>query len=170
MSKISSLHLEIQKQGQKCYGLLRTTYWCKEEKKVKHKSYGRLSGLDFGKLKIIQAALQGEVKLLTDKDIPRTCKSKEYGASFSILQLAKELELDKAIYSKPSTQWVQDVLAMIAGRVVYAGSKLSLSNRYKDTALWELCGIEGKIDVDKHCYESMDYLLKRYMLFSKKWI
>ena len=77
------------------------------------------------------------------------------------MQLAKELELDKAIYSKTNQQFVQDALAMIAGRLVYAGSKLSLSNRYKDTELWKLCGIEGKIDVEKHCYASMDRLLER---------
>jgi len=27
--------------------------------------------------------------------------------------------------------------------------------------LWELCGVEGKVDVDKHCYEVMDRLLER---------
>ena len=27
--------------------------------------------------------------------------------------------------------------------------------------LWELCGVEGRVDVDKHCYEVMDRLLER---------
>ena len=155
------LHLEIQRHRQNLYGLLRTTYWDKKEKKVKHKSYGRLSGLSLEKLKLIQATLKGEVRLLTSDDIPQANNTKEYGASFSNLQLAKELELDTAIYSKSNQQWVQDVLAMIVGRIIYAGSKLSLSNRYKDTALWELCGVEGVIDVEKHCYASMDRLLER---------
>ena len=93
---------------------------------------------------------------------------KEYGSSFSILQLAKELELDKAIYSKPNEQWVKDCLAMIIGRLVYAGSKLALSNRYKDTALWEMCGTDGAIDVDTHCYASMDRLLERQETIQKK--
>jgi transposase len=161
MNKLSPLHLEIQRYRQNYYGLLRTTYWDKKEKKIKHKSYGNLSGLSYEKLKLIQATLRGEVKLLEANDIPRVNNTKEYGASFSILQLAKELELDQAIYSKPNQQWVQDVLAMIIGRLIYAGSKLSLSNRYKDTALWELCGVEGAIDVEEHCYESMDRLLER---------
>jgi transposase len=27
--------------------------------------------------------------------------------------------------------------------------------------LWELCGVEGRVDVDQHCYEVMDRLLER---------
>ena len=50
---------------------------------------------------------------------------------------------------------------MIVGRIVYAGSKLALSNQWKNTALWELCGVEGKVDVDLHCYLPMDRLLER---------
>ena len=42
---------------------------------------------------------------------------------------------------------------MIVGRIVYAGSKLSLSNAAKNTALWELCGVAGEVDVEKHCYQ-----------------
>jgi len=38
---------------------------------------------------------------------------------------------------------------------------LSLSHRWKDTALWELCGVPGEVDVDNHCYEGMDRLLQR---------
>jgi len=163
-----NLHLEIQRHRSNCYGLLRTTYWDKKEKKIKHKSYGRLKGISHEKLKLIQAALKGEAKLLTAEDMPRAIESKEYGASYAVLQLAKELELDKAIYSKPNQQWVQDCLAMITGRLVYAGSKLSLSNRYKDTALWELCGVEGAVDVEEHCYASMDRLLERQEALQKK--
>ena len=50
---------------------------------------------------------------------------------------------------------------MIVGRLVYAGSKLSLVNHHPDTCLWELCGIDGTPDVDEHCYEPMDRLLQR---------
>jgi len=167
MSK-GRLHLEIQRHRQNCYGLLRTTYWDKKDKKVKHSSHGRLTGLNHDTLKLIQAALKGDVRLTTDADTPHAHNSKEYGASFAIMQLAKELELDKTIYSKPQQQWVKDCLAMVVGRLVYAGSKLSLSNRYRDTALWELCGIESEVDVEKHCYASMDRLLERQKAIQKK--
>jgi len=165
---IKNLHLEIQRHRQNHYGLLRTTYWDKKEKKIKHTSHGRLTGLSQEQLKLIQATLKGEVRLSTPDDLPRVRHTKEYGASFAALQLAKELELDKAIYSKPNESWVKDCLAMIAGRLVYAGSKLALSNRYKDTALWELCGVEGEIDVNSHCYASMDRLLDRQKAIQQK--
>jgi transposase len=83
------------------------------------------------------------------------------------LQLAKELELDKALYSRKEP-WVQDCLAMIVGRIVYAGSKLALSNQWKNTALWELCGVEGPVDVEDHCYLPMDRLLERQNAIQRK--
>jgi energy-coupling factor transporter ATP-binding protein EcfA2 len=57
------------------------------------------------------------------------------GSVYVLLELAKKLDLDTIIYSRPGEQWVKDVLAMIAGRVIYAGSKLSLSNISNDSAL-----------------------------------
>jgi len=56
---------------------------------------------------------------------------------------------------------VQDCLVTIVGRIVYTGSKLALSNQAKNTALWELCGVTGEVDVEEHCYKSMDRLLDR---------
>src|SRR5260370_38236060 len=50
---------------------------------------------------------------------------------------------------------------MSGGRIVYAGSKWALPNQWKNTALWELSGVEGKVDVDLYCYLPMDRLLER---------
>ncbi len=128
--------------------------------KIKHTNHGRITGLPLEQLKLIQAAFRGEV---VPKDSPQafqTLNSREYGASYALLQLAKELELDRALYSR-NEPWVQDCLAMIVGRVVYAGSKLALSNQWKNTALWELCGVDGPVDVEEHCYLPMDRLLER---------
>ena len=66
-------------------------------------------------LKLIQAALQGNVVLKSDFKV---LSSREYGASSALLQVAKATGLDKAIYSKTSEPWVRDCLAMIIGRVV----------------------------------------------------
>lgn len=128
--------------------------------KIKHTNHGRITGLALEQLKLIQAAFRGEV---VPKDSPhafQTLNSREYGASHALLQLAKELELDRVLYSR-NEPWVQDCLAMIVGRVVYAGSKLALSNQWKNTALWELCGVAGPVDVEEHCYLPMDRLLER---------
>jgi hypothetical protein len=117
-------------------------------------------------LKMIQLAL-------ADKAIPKdkkskTLSSKEYGASHAFLTLIHQTGLDKMIYSRPNEQWVKDIQAMIIGRLVYAGSKLHLSNTYKDSALWELCGVEGKADVEAHCYLPMDRLLERQKAIQKQ--
>lgn len=89
--KDRGIHLEIQRHRQNHYGLLRTTYWDKDEKKIKHTSHGKLTGLSYEKLKLIQAVLKGEAKLSTPSDMPRVRCSKEYGAVYSVMQLAKEL-------------------------------------------------------------------------------
>jgi transposase len=117
-------------------------------------------------LKLIQAAFRGDVIPKGSADGFRTTESKEYGASRAVLWLAKELGLDRAIYSRREA-WVEDCLAMIAGRVVYAGSKLALSHQWKNSALWELCGTEGPVDVDLHCYAAMDRLLARQKVIER---
>ena len=110
---------------------------------------------------------------LANKAVPKdekskTILSKEYGASYALLRLIHDIGLDKMIYSRTSEQWVKDVQAMIIGRIVYAGSKLKLSNLHKSTALWELCGVLGKVDVDEHCYQPMDRLLERQKAIQKQ--
>lgn len=152
-------HVEIQQSGSQYLGIIRTTF--RENGKIKHTSHGTIKNKSLQELKLIQASFRGDAVIKGSPESPKVSKSKEYGASYAALQLAKQLQLDKAIYSRPSEQWVKDGLAMIAGRLVYSGSKLSLSHRWKDTALWELCGVTGEVDVDKHCYEPMDRLLQR---------
>lgn len=96
-------------------------------------------------------------------------ESREYGASKVLLDLAKNIGLDKMIYSKP-IEWSQNALAMIIGRILYPGSKLSLTNMYLDTVLWELCGHRRDFqpDVNEDCYEPMDKLLKRQKFIQKQ--
>lgn len=154
----ANLHLEIQTHGSCHYGLIRSSF--RLNGKVQHTNHGRISGLPLDRLKLLQAAFRGGVLPHDSPDAFRILSSCEYGASHALLQLAKELDLPKLLYSR-NEPWVGCALAMIIGRVVYAGSKLALSNQAKNTALWELCGVEGAIDVDKHCYSVMDRLLER---------
>jgi hypothetical protein len=155
---MASYHLEIQTHRKSPVGIIRSSF--REQGKVKHHSHGRLTGLPLQKLKLLQAAFRGDVLPKNDPNALQTLASKEYGASFAILAFAKQLGLHTTLYSRPQ-QWVSDCLAMIVGRILYAGSKLSLSHQFKNTALWELCGVEGSVDVDMHCYEAMDRLLER---------
>jgi hypothetical protein len=116
--------------------------------------------LSLPQLQLLQAAFRGEVVPKGSAEEVELRASKEYGASYALLELAKQLGLDRALYSRKQA-WVQDCLAMIVGRLVYAGSKLALSNQWKNTALWDLCGTAGPVDVEQHCYEPMDRLLER---------
>jgi len=158
MPKKISYYLEIQTHRKSPRGVIRSSY--RENGKVKHLNFGSITGLSLQQLQLIRAAFRGEVVPKGSKEDFKILASKEYGASFCFLELAKELGLDRALYSRKEP-WVQDALAMIVGRIVYAGSKLALSNQAKNTALWELCGVEGKVDVEKHCDQAMDRLLSR---------
>ena len=160
-----SLHLEIQHFRKGPVGILRSSYH--EDGKTKHQQYGRIMGQNIEHLKLLQLAFRGKVIAADHPDAFTIENSKEYGASFAVLEVIKHIGLDKLIYSK-SEPWVKDILAMIAGRVVYAGSKLSLCNQYHNSCLWELCGIEGKPDVNKHCYASLDKLLSRQNSIQKR--
>lgn len=158
------LHLEIQRHRAQAYGLIRSSY--RQDGRVKHTTHGRITGMSVEQLKLLQAAFRGEV---VPKDSPQAVQivsSQEHGASAAVLALARELGLDRALYSRRES-WVEDVLAMIAGRVVYAGSKLSLSRQWKNSTLWQQCGVEGPVDVDAHCYAPMDRLLSRQAAIEK---
>lgn len=152
------VHLEIQTHRANPVGVLRSSF--RQGDKIQHTNHGRITGLALDQLKLIQAAFRGDVIPKDSTQAFQTLNSREYGASYALLQLAKELELDRALYSR-NEPWVQDCLAMIVGRVLYAGSKLALSNQWKNTVLWELCGVEGPVDVEEHCYLPMDRLLER---------
>jgi Transposase DDE domain len=155
------IHLEIQRHRKNPVGILRTTYRDPADGKVKHQQHGRLTGLPLNTLLNVQAALRDDVLPKDDPAAFKILSSKEYGASAALLALAKDIGLDRALYSKPSEPWVRDTLAMIIGRILYQGSKLSLSHQWKNSALWELCGTEGSVDVDTHCYAALDRLLER---------
>lgn len=158
------VHLEIQTHRKNPRGLIRTSV--RKDGKNTHETISTLTGLTIEQLVLIQAALQGNVVLKKDFIIKN---SKEYGASYAFLQLAKDLGLDKMIYSRSSEKWVQDSLAMIIGKVIYAGSKLSLTRIASDSCLWNVCGINDEtIDVNLHCYQSMDKLFERQDAIQRK--
>lgn len=158
------LHLEIQTSRKSPVGILRTTF--RRHGKMQHTQHGRISGCSVAQLKLLQLAFREQVIPTDDPHAFQILSSREYGASYAIRTLAKQIGLDKVLYSRSET-WVNSLLAMIVGRLVYAGSKLSLCNHYPNTALWEVCGIADKPDVDINCYEPMDKLLKRQSAIQK---
>jgi transposase len=155
-NKPRKYHLEIQTHRKNPYAILRSSYW--EDGKVKHDTLCQIKGLNLEQLRAMQAAIQGKTVM---KEEFKITSSREYGATFACVEMIKALGLDKSIYSRTSDYWVRSSIAMIAGRLVYAGSKLFLSHCGSYSALWETCGINGKVDVNIHCYDSMDKLFRR---------
>jgi len=165
ITRDGNLHLEIQNSRKSPVGLLRTSLY--DNGKTKHTQHGRITGCTLEQLKILQHAFRENVVPADSPEAFQIVQSTEYGASFAVLDIIKQTGLDKIIYSK-SEPWVNSVLAMIVGRVVYAGSKLSLVHQQDNSSLWDLCGITGRVDVDKHCYLPLDRLLERQKLIQKK--
>ena len=160
-----NLHLEIQTSRKSPVGILRTTF--RENGKMKHTQHGRISGCSLEQLKTLQLAFREQVVPADAPEAFKILHSREYGASYTIMAIAKQVGLPQVLYSRPES-WVNCLLAMIVGRLVYAGSKLSLCNHAPNTCLWELAGITDKPMVDEHCYQAMDKLLQRQSGIQKK--
>ena len=161
--KSKSFHLDIRTDRKNPYGLLRNSY--REGGKVKKETICNITGLSLDQLLMIQAAIRGKTVMKEDFVITG---SREYGASFACYTLLKDLGLHTVISSRPSEEWVKSAIAMVIGRLVYAGSKLSLSHCGSYSALWEICGISDDIHVDVHCYGAMDRLFDRQDIIQKK--
>ena len=156
------------KQGKKVYRtvLIRQSY--KKKGKVKHRTIANISRLTASQIVQIKAVLSGRGAFLSDEEL-EIASSREYGASAAFLELGKRLGLDKLLYSRQE-QWRDDLMSMIAGRIVFQGSKLHLSNLFMDSAMWELCGHPYgiKINVNKHCYLPLDKLLEHQESIQKE--
>ena len=147
--------------------LVRESY--REAGKVLHRTVSNISGLPRNCIDRIKNILKGDTSDTISVADLKISESREYGASKVLIETAKLIGLDKLIYSK-QTPWSQNVLAMIAGRIMYPGSKLSLTGMYLDTVLWELCGHQKNScpDVYEDCYQAMDRLLERQKSIQKE--
>jgi len=160
-----NLHLEIQTSRKNPVGLLRTTY--REKGKIKHEQHGRITGCTLEQLKLLQLAFREKTVPSSDPNSFTILQSREWGASKALSELAKQIGLPGMLYSR-TEPWVQSAMAMIVGRLIYPGSKLSLCHQYQHTGLWEISGINTIPDVDEHCYPVMDKLLNRQKAIQKK--
>jgi len=156
------IHVDRRRKNPYVYGLFRESF--REQGRVRHRTRGRVTGLELAQLEALRDfILQGCPK---DDRRCRLKDSREYGATLAVLRTAESLGLDRLLYSR-RTNWVRRVLAMLVGRVVYQGSKLALTNLWRDTALWSLCGLgEERPDVDD-CYAALDQLLARQPAIQK---
>ncbi len=165
------MHLEIQRHRKNPYGIIRSSF--RENGRVRHRTFGRISGLSLDQLICVQASFRGQV-VPAQADIPKslqTSHSREFGASASLLALANDLQLPR-ILGKPKDFNTRCILAMIIGKFLYSGSKLSLVNLFKDTCLWDICSVPldpgQRPEVRECCYLPLDELLARQSAIQKK--
>jgi len=165
-NKKAATYFEVHTHSTRPCGYIRNSY--RENGKVKHDTLARINGCTLEQLRNMKAVFDGKLIQNKGENEYKIIAGREYGASALLFELSKKIGLDKIIYSK-NEKWVGDCLAMIIGRIIYQGSKLSLSNCTSLSALWEVCGInEENIDVNKHCYQSLDKLLERQDSIQKK--
>jgi len=134
---------------------------------MQHTQHGRITGCSLAQLRTLQLAFREQVVPVDAPEAFKILHSREYGASYAVLAVARQVGLPRVLYSRPEP-WVSGLLAMIVGRLVHAGSKLSLCHHAPNTCLWKLAGITDKPRVDEHCYQAMDKLLKRQSAIQKK--
>ena len=146
--------------------LVRESYRC--DGKVKHRTLANISKFPREHIEQIKRLFAGLTPGLEASEL-ELGESREYGGSYALLELIKHLGLDRIIYSRP-TPWRNRLLAQIVGRILYQGSKLSLTNLYNDTCLWELCGYAPgtRPAVQEACYAPLDKLLQQQPRIQKR--
>ena len=82
-----NLHLEIQTSRKSPVGILRTTF--RENGKMKHTQHGRIIGCSLAQLKTLQLAFREQVVPVDAPEAFKILHSREYGASYAILSIAK---------------------------------------------------------------------------------
>jgi hypothetical protein len=129
--------IKSEKKGKKYQTtLIRESY--RHNGKVKNKTVANISNLTPELIYSIKSFLNGVQGNINASDL-KNGNIYEYGGSYVFKILAKQIGLEQAISSTKS-EWRENVMAMIIGRILYQGSKLSLVNQYMDTSLWELAG------------------------------
>ena len=156
----------IKKGKSYCSTLIRESF--RENGAVKNKTVANISKLPEALKSNIKSFLKNKKGNFDIADLG-IGKAYEYGGSYVLREVARNIGLDKTIFSQ-KTEWRENILAMITGRLLYQGSKLNLVNTYNDTALWEIAGHEfgERPDVEKTCYKPMDELIKRKEKIEKK--
>lgn len=157
------MYLEIQTNRKNPVGVFRESI--REGDKIIKKNHGRVTGLTLEELKVLRDAVQGRVVPLSEF---RITSSKEYGLSDTLIKLAKDIGLDKMIYSSTSLPWVKLSLGMVIGRILKQGSKLSLTRLADTSSLWDLLNYQGGTPDANDLYEAMDELGSKQHKIQKK--
>lgn len=152
--------IKSKKKGKTyCSTLIRESY--RKNGVVKNSTIANISKLPDDLINNIKSFLDGNKGDFKISDL-KLGRSYEFGGAYALREVARNIGLDKFIFSQ-KTEWRENVLAMITGRLLNQGSKLNLVNTYMDSALWEIAGHKFGIrpNVEEACYKPMDELFKR---------
>jgi transposase len=147
--------------------LLRESW--REGKKTRKRTLANLSKWSEDKIDTLRAALKGGVVIGDLKSSFVTVRNLLHGHVAAALGTLRKLGLDTLIASKRSRE--RDlVLAMIVGRIIAPGSKLSLARGLgAETCISSLGHVLDIDDADQdELYGAMDWLLKRQSAIEKK--
>jgi hypothetical protein len=157
-SRSGSIHVATvtRKHGDKVYAshLLRRSY--RDGKRVKNETVGNISHLPPHVIELVRRALAGEQ--FTPAGGLEVVRSRGHGHVALVLEVLRDLGLDRALHARGGR--MRDiVLALIAARLLFPGSKLAAVRTWEDTTLLEELGLEDVTVQD--VYAAMDWVLSR---------
>lgn len=147
--------------GDKVYHshLLRHSF--RENGKVRNVTVANLSMLPDAAIDVIRMALKGESVVPVEHAFASN-ESWPHGHVAAVVGMMRKLGLDRLFAVRPSRE-KSIALALVAGRVIHPGSKLSLSRHCLPEArlstLGQVLGVEGA--AENEFYQAMDWLLER---------
>jgi transposase len=142
--------------------LLRESY--RENGHVKNRTIANISHLPIEQIQLLSRVLNGEQLLSADEAL-RITRSLPHGHVQAVLDMFSCLKLPELIASERCRE--RDlVLAMIAQRLLYPGSKLATTRLWKNSTLAEELNV---LDAEvEDLYQSMDWLLMRQKRIENK--
>ena len=150
-----------KKVGDKVYHshLLRHSF--REEGRVLNRTVANLSMLPDAAVEALRLALRGEVLAPVAEQI-ELAEVRPHGHVAAVVGTMRELGFDRIFATRKSRE--KDLaMALVAGRVLHAGSKLSLSGLLaegtRSSTLGQVLGVEGADE--NELYGAMDWLVER---------
>lgn len=142
-----------------CNHLLRHSY--REGDQVKSRTVANLSSLPDNLIEVIRLGLKGEAVGPAAGEM-ELAEARPHGHVAAVVGTMQNLGFDRLLASRKSRE--KDLaLALVAGRVLHPGSKLSLSRLLdsgsRASTLAQVLGVEGADE--NELYEAMDWLVAR---------
>jgi transposase len=147
----------VRRHGEREYASHLVRRSIREGRRVRHETIANVSALPPEAIEALSLALKG-VALVPAGEAFEIVASRKHGHVEAVLEAARRLGIARLLDRSPSRE--RDLcLAMIAGRVLDAGSKLACTRQLETCTLGEELGVRGA--VHDELYAAMDWLLER---------